>query len=254
MMNGIKEHGSSRGFTMVEILIGMLISSVILTGIYRMWLSSSEESLKLRKKIEMRNQIALSTKQLQKAITLAGYGMQGVSNLEKKDGVGTDTLIIYSNQSNHETSLQTKYSLGHDHLNVLDPSIFSGATHVAVRDANGGEFRKIHWKNSNNIGLSEPLTKDYEVASSVVMPVFHEKYYTDQENQKMMRISGGSARILGHSLTNFQVAFKDKDGNSTSTVNTIRSVTFSFTGVFPAKAGAINNINFTSTAIPRNLI
>ncbi len=245
---------ADRGFTLVEILIGMLISSVVLTGLYRMWLSSSEQSVQLRQKIEVRNQITLASKNLQSAITLAGFGMQGVKNIEKFDGVGTDTLLIFSNKSSHQTALGVSYWSGQDHFNVSDPSIFSGAAYIAIKDDAGGEIRKITWKNSNNIGVEEAIGRNFDMDNSIVMPIFLDKYYTDQTHQKLMAVSNGAGRIIGHNLTNFQVAFKDKDGVSTSIVNDIRSVTFSFTGVFSAKEGAISNINFTTTAIPRNLI
>jgi prepilin-type N-terminal cleavage/methylation domain-containing protein len=244
-----------RGITLIEILVGMVAGALILAGAYSLWITHQREGYRLGKKIELRDRMALSSKRIQRSVTLAGLGLGGAANLAKEDAVGSDTLIIYTNGSEAKSALSADVAAGGGaYLVVDDPSVFAGAEYVAISSGTYGEIRRIASVSGSTLVLDSAFKSPYPKAVSKAFPATRERFYTDQANNQLMRESGGSTYLVGKDLTNFQVSFRNGKGESTEIAAEVRTVQFSFTGIFPAKEGALNSIVFSSTAIPRNIL
>lgn len=243
------------GFTLIEMLVGMVISSIVLSGVYTLWLTNQEEGYRLGKKIELRNQMTLSSKRIQRSITLAGFGLGRAANLGKEDAVGSDTLKIFTNATEAKSLLLADItSGGPPYILVQTPSMFAGAAYVAVSSGSQGEIRAIVHQNGSTLQLDSPFSQAFSRTASMAFPATRERYYTDQDSNFLVREYNGGNMKVGRDVRNFQVSFRDSRGVSTDIASEIRTVQFSFTGVFPAREGALNSIVFSSTAIPRNTL
>jgi prepilin-type N-terminal cleavage/methylation domain-containing protein len=247
---------SRKGFTLIETIVGMLVSALVLGGIYNLWKHNHIETLRLQARHEARNQLILASKKLSRSITLVGLGMPGIPAIERSDDVdiGTDTLKLYSNAGEQSSALSSDYSGGSTNLLLADGGIFSGATHVGISDGTHGELRRINSRSGSVIILNSAFSHDYSTTAARAYPATREIFYTDQDQEHLMRIVGGTAQIAGKQVHNFQVSFLDKDGSSTNTVSEIRTVTFSLTGQYEPIRGTLNSLVYTNTAIPRNLM
>lgn len=242
------------GLTLIEVLVGSVVAAIALAGAFKLWKTNTEESHRMQKKAELRDRMAISSKQLQRSITLAGLGLQRAPTIAKSDAVGSDTLFIYTNPQETRTGVVSDLVNGQYAIHVANGSIFQGARYMVVSDGTRGEVKPIERAQGYVIVLAGPLGADYPMASVTVQPAIREKYYTDQAENRLIRVVDGSSKVLGTDIRNFQVSFKDRSGASTEDATQARSVQFSFTGVFPAREGAVSSILFTSTAIPRNVL
>jgi prepilin-type N-terminal cleavage/methylation domain-containing protein len=250
-----RQANDQKGFTIVEVIMGMTIGAFVLAGIYRLWSNNSQESLKIQRKIEVRNQLALSTKKLNQSIILAGLGLNKVVGLTKVDAVGSDTLKVYINNAEERTSISMAYDHHYRMVRVTDGSLFENAQFLVLANGTSGEVRPIATRNGHTIYVSEAFDRDFPVAGTLAMPATRQKYYTDQERDMLVcTVNFSEPTIVGRSIKNFQIAFRDRNGSQTSALNEIRFVNYSLTGVYPAKEGAISSVVFSSTSIPRNIL
>lgn len=245
---------TSAGFTTVELIIGFTVGAIVLAGVYRLWTTNSYEGMRLQQKIELRNQMALSTKKLNQSIIEAGYGLDKVIGLAKDDAIGTDTLTLYRNPSQLRTTLAGSYQHSHAYLTVSNGSLFTSAKYIVLVNGNIGEVRSITRIEGSTILLSRRFDRDYAVAGTSAMPCIQDKYYTDQQTNHLVRVVDGNPTIIGRKILNFQVSFRDKNGNQTENLSQIRFVNYSLTGVYTAQEGALSSVVFSSTSIPRNLL
>jgi prepilin-type N-terminal cleavage/methylation domain-containing protein len=243
------------GFSLIEIMVGLVVSSIVLAGAFSLWNTHQVEGFRLEKKIELRNVMTMSSKRIQRSVTLAGLGLGGAANLAKDDAAGSDTLTIYTNMGENKSALLSSVTAGGSPtLQVANASLFLNARYVAVSNDTNGEIRRIVSQASSTLELESPFTYAFNSASSLAYPASRERFYTDQSVNSLMRETGGSPMLVAKDVKDFQVAFRDKHGNPTAVSAQIRTVVFSFTGIFPARDGALNSMTFSSTAIPRNTL
>jgi len=243
-----------RGFTMIETVVSMVIGAIVMAAGYGLWRTHQVEGMRLSKKIELRNKLTLSSKQLQRAVTLAGLGLSGAPNLAKQDEVGSDTLIIYTNPTETKANLV----IAADHhvaaIQVDAPTPFAAAGYVALVGGGHAELRRIVGVNGSTLSLDSAFANDYATAGTVAMPARRERFFSQQDSSRLIHETAEGRHVIATDVKNFQVSFADKQGNSTEIPAQVRTVRFSLTGIFPAREGALNSIVLSSTAIPRNTL
>jgi hypothetical protein len=235
-------------------LVGMVVGTLVLAGAYSVWKTHQKAGYQMGKKIDLRNAMTLSSKRIQRSITLAGIGLSGFANITKVDAVGSDTLDIFTNQVEAKSPLNYDAFSGSGIISVSNSAAFEGASFVVIMTGATGELREISSRNGANLFLDMPLDQDHPRLTTVARPAMRERFYSIQESNQLIRDMEGSVSVVAMNVKNFQVSFSNKRGEPTIVSNEIRTVKFSFKGVFPADEGALNTINFSSTAIPRNLL
>ncbi len=241
----------SSGFSLPELMVSMVIGSLVLAGAYKLWLSHETQRLSLERKIDLRNQMVLSSKQIQKAVTLAGIGLRGATNIAKSDATETDTLFVYSNVLALSSAITSNASIGGTAILVANPSLFHVDGFIALINSTGGEIKKISAISGNTIVVTS-LGRNYLITETNAYPAIQERYFTNQSGNELIKETDGTQFVLGKNIRNFQVSFRDKNGVSTEIISEVKSVYYSFTGVYPALEGALSSVVFSSTAIPRN--
>jgi prepilin-type N-terminal cleavage/methylation domain-containing protein len=244
----------AKGFTLVEAMVGMVIASMILAASYAVWRTHAVQSASLSKKIDLRNKLTLSSKRLQRSVTLAGFGLSGAANLAKDDAVGSDTLILYSNPTELKAHPTSAVDHTYPSVAVDNPGLFTAGGFVAISGGSHAELRRIASVSGSALGLETPFAYDYPISETLVFPVKRERYYSDQDSARFISETAAGRHIVATDVKNFQVSFADAHGASTENAAQIRTVRFSLTGVYPARDGAINSLLFSSTAIPRNML
>ncbi|MDB5102368.1 MAG: hypothetical protein JWP91_57 [Fibrobacteres bacterium] len=248
-------NGDQSGLTLIELMVGLVVGSIVMGGAYKLWITHSRESITIEKKIWVRNGMALSSKRIQRSVTLAGIGLKGAANLSKDDAVGSDTLTIYTNSQERESRLLNDiFAGGGLEIQVENPSAFVGAAYVALSSGTGGEIRKILSQEGSTLLLDSVFASDHPASASMAYPAVRERFYTDQIQKQLIREANGSSNTIAREVKNFQVSFRDNHGASTESPEEVYTVLFSFTGVYPARDGALNSIPFSSIAIPRNTL
>jgi hypothetical protein len=242
------------GFSIVELMIGLVAGGLVLAGAYSLWTMHNTQAYRLGKKVELSNQISLSSKKIQRAITMAGMGLDGAANLAKEDEVGSDSLIIYTNPNNLKTAITMNVTSASQSVLVNDPNIFNGAGYLALSSGGSGEIRTIIRIDGHSVFLNAPFTRTFTSVTTIAFPASRECYFTNQETNELISKKGETQITVAKNIRNFQVSFRNKNGESTEIQKAIRTVQFSFTGVFPAEAGALSSLVFSSTAIPRNIL
>jgi len=246
--------GSQNGFSLIEMLVGLVVGALVTAGAYSIWKTNHEEGYRLEKKIELRNQMTLSSKRLQRAVTLAGIGLNGAANLDRIDAVDTDTLVVYTNSGETGSALLADIASGSVTVTVANAGLFVQAGFVAVGTGSTGEIRAIVGHAGPVLQVAAPFSQPFSAASARAYPAARERYFTDQENNLLIREMNGTRRTIGKGICNFQASFRNARGEATSVAGEVRTVQYSFTGIFPAPEGALNSIVFSSTAIPRNTL
>lgn len=246
------------GFSTLEVMVGAVVAGMALAGLYKLFVSNNFESLKLSRKIDARNQLTLTTKKLDWAVTRAGIGLEGVPAMHRTNAIGTDTFYVYMNEAMTRTGLTSDYSTAHSTLSVQNGDAFSNAKFVAIVGPEGGEVAQRSPQSlgaSSVLMLTGPLTRNYSAATARVYPATRYKFYTDQRSDQLVMVTDYSPLAIGSQVRNFQISFKNSLGASTENALDTKSVTFSLTGMFaPVHEGAIANIVYSNTAIPRNLL
>lgn len=245
---------SQSGFSLIEMMVGMVVGSIVLGAAYSLWNTQQTEGYRLGKKIELRNNMTLASKRIQRAVTLAGIGLKGGANLAKGDDIGSDTLVIFTNQGELNSPLNYNAYHGSSLISVSNPGAFEGASYVVIATDTSSELREIVDRNGSNLYLDAPLDFNHPQAASTALPAIRERFYSDQVANQLMRDVEGSTSMVAKDVKNFQVSFRNKHGESTENSAEVRTVQYSFTGVYPAREGALNSILFSSTAIPRNTL
>ena len=253
-MNTTATHSRQAGFSLVEAMVGMLIGAIVMAAAYSLWLTHQEEGYRLGKKIDVRNQLTLASKRLQRSITLAGLGLGGAANMLKSDAMGSDTLILYFNSQEVRGTLSANAQHTDPVIQVDNPAPFDAAQYVAISYAGHGEIRRVVSVSGSTIHLDTAFAVDYPMAGSLVYPAAREVFFSEQDSTRFIRVVGGERQIMAKSVKNFQVSFRDKNGAATEIAAEVRTVQFSLTGIYPAKEGALNSMVLSSTAIPRNML
>ena len=102
--------------------------------------------------------------------------------------------------------------------------------------------------------LTSPLSNRYDPGVPDIYPVERERFFIDASSHALIRRTGGSDRVLAADMTEFRVDLKDASGNPATSYKAIRVVTVSLAGTYKAPEGSFNQMRFSSTVIPRNIL
>jgi hypothetical protein len=235
-------------------MVGMLIASLVMAGAYSIWRTHQTEGMRLSRKIDLRNKLTLASKRLQRSVTLAGFGLSGAANLAKEDAVGSDTLTLFTNPEEAKAGLAADADRHVPAIRVDAPNLFSAGGYVALVGGGHAELRRIVAVSGTLLSLDSAFANDYSATGSMAFPAHRERYYSEQDSARLIHEIRAARHVVAANVKNFQVSFADKHGNSTEISSQVRTVRFSFTGIFPAREGAPNSMVFSSTAIPRNTL
>lgn len=250
---------AQRGFTLVEVTVSLIIGALLLTALYRMWTANHDAAERIGNKADFRNRATLATTQLNRSITMAGYGMTKMDVLFRARAQSTDTLIVYSNPLELQTTLRDTAFEGSDRLVVFKDTGFAVGSRIAITDSLRQEFAIVSAISGDSaqgytLTLSEPIANTFVPGVPDIYPVAREQFFLNPSTHALIRKVDDRNTVLADGITDFRVDLKDASGNDAASYRTIRVVAFALTGTYKAPEGSFNTMRFSSTVIPRNIL
>jgi prepilin-type N-terminal cleavage/methylation domain-containing protein len=247
------------GFTLIEMLITLVIGSILVSAVFRLWQQNRRASELISSKGDFRDRATLATTQLNRSITMAGFGMTRMDVLRKGSGTHTDTLVVYSNDSERRTTLMDTARSGQTVLRVFKDSGFAASTFLGITDSLNHEYRRVARIAGNavdgfEIHLTSALSHTYLPGVPDIYPVQRERFFADVAEKSLVRYVDDRRIILAGGVTEFRVQLLTRSGAPASLHRDIRVVTFSLTGQYKAPQGMPSSMSFSSTVIPRNIL
>jgi prepilin-type N-terminal cleavage/methylation domain-containing protein len=252
-------HKESAGFTLVEMLVAMVIGSMLITAVFRIWRANQSETIRIGDKSDFRDRATLATTALNRAVTMAGFGMTKMNVIKKGAGTNSDTLTVYSNPQERRTTLRDTAREGSNQILAFTDSGFVVGGLLGITDSLKQEYAQISGiqgdtANGFRITLVGRLTNTYKPGVPDIYPVEKERFYIEDSSHTLLRMAGDRPIALAKGIYEFRVDLKDGAGNPTNISKNMRVVSFQFMGTFKAPQGTPNQMRFSSTVIPRNIL
>lgn len=248
------------GFTLIEMMVSVVLAAVVVAALFRMWGDNQNATLRMANKSDFRDQATLATTALNRSITMAGFGLSNLDVIAKRSADSSDTLILYRNPDEERTTLIDTARANSTKLIVFSDTGFVEGELVGITDSLHQEFVGIasitgDSEHGFEITLSSALKYRYDPGVPDVFPAVKEKFFIDRESKVLVkRTSAGDEMSLAEGMTHFRVDLKDGAGNPATSYKNIRVVTFSLAGTYKAPEGTFNQMKFSSTVIPRNIL
>lgn len=257
MLNGKPTRNS--GFTLVELLVGVVLGAMLMTAVWRLWSVNQSETNRIQDKSDFRDKATLATTRLNRSITMAGFGITKMDVIQRRSGSLTDTLTIYSNEDELRTTLRDSAKTSGSYLIVFKDTGFVEGGMLGITDSIHQEYATIagitgDTANGFRISLSSGLQHTYLPGVPDIYPVQMEVIYIDGSSSSLVRRVGQNSQVLSGGITDFRVDMRDASGNIATYYRNIRVITFSMMGTYKAPSGTPNQMRFSSTVIPRNLL
>ncbi len=250
---------SQRGFSLPEMLVALVVGSLLIMGLFRIWNQNRRTTDLIANKGDFRDRATLATTRVNKSVTMAGFGITRMDVVKRRPGSVTDTLVIYSNPSERRTTLIEAVSAGARELKVFKDTGFTAGCFLGITDSLHNEYVRVEDIEGNEsdgfrLALSGGLSYAYQAGVPDIYPVQREIIFADTAAKALIRIVDDRRQSLGSGITEFRVQLLDNSGNAAATQRELRVITFSLTGNYKALAGMPSLMTFTSTVIPRNIL
>jgi prepilin-type N-terminal cleavage/methylation domain-containing protein len=247
------------GFTLVEVLISLVIGAALVSTLFQLWSANQRQSLRLGNKGDFRDRATLATTALNKSITMAGFGMSKLDVIARAHAEATDTLILFTNSSERRTTLMDTAALGATSIRIFSDTGFAAGGMFGITDSLQQEFATIVSVSGDSsqgflLTLSAPLAHRYNPGVPDIYPAQKEKFFIDGASHSLIHRVDGANIVLAQGINDFRVDLKDGSGNQATSYKAIRVVAFTMTGTYKAPEGTFNQMRFSSTVIPRNIL
>lgn len=247
------------GFTLIEALVSCVVGAMLVTVLFQLWTANQRATMRIGNKSDFRDRATLATTALTRSITMAGFGLSKLDVVFRTHAETGDTLTVYSNPDERRTTLWDTAAEGATSIRVFTDTGFTIGGRLGITDSLQQEYATIASISGDSahgflLGLSAPISHRYNPGVPDIFPVQKEKFYIDRQHQALMRKVDGTDITLAQGITGFTVDLKDASGNEATSSKTIRVVTFSLIGTYKAPEGTFNQMRFSSTVIPRNIL
>lgn len=250
---------SAAGFTLIELLVSLVIGSMLITSLFKLWQTNQSETDRIQSKVDYRDRFTIATTAVNRSITMAGFGMSKMDVIVKATGSYTDTLTLYSNESERRTTLRDTVRAGNSAMIVFKDSGFVVGCLIGITDSLRHEYVRISSISGDSnsgfrLGFSPPLHNSYSAGVPDIYPVEKEVFFIDGTQRALVRKVDDARFVLATGMTDFRIDLRNGTGMPATSCQSIRVVTFSLLGTFKAPAGTPNQMRFSSTVIPRNIL
>ncbi len=234
---------NERGFTLVELLIGLLISGFVVSAAFGIYLTQHEGWIIQDQVSNMQQNIRAAMHELETTIRMAGYGLPGGFQPIYAHNTNPDTItILFQNEFGVEAPIehdmpQTSAELRCDGHDI---SGFKEDTWAYIYDpaADTGEFfyiTNVQTSSSHIQHNTAPLSRKYS-AGSMVMYVDFYKFYVDLSDSNhpnlMVQKAGEAPVVYAEDIEDLQFQYGLANGvfvDVPPTATVVREVAISLT-------------------------
>jgi prepilin-type N-terminal cleavage/methylation domain-containing protein len=247
------------GFTLVEMLISLVVGSILITTLFKLWNTNRMETDRIQTKSDFRDRATLATTALNRSITMAGFGLSKIDVIAHASGSLSDTLTLYTNAAERRTTLRDSAAYLASEICVFNDSGFAEGSLIGITDSINQQFVRIAAITGDSstgfyFRIQPSLNHPYASGVPDIFPVQREVFYIDGEDSSLVRQMDDRRNVLARGISEFRVDLRDGNGAIAANCRSIRVITFSVAGSYKASAGTPSLMRFSSTVIPRNLL
>lgn len=253
------ESARQQGFTLVELMVALVAGALVVAASFRLLDQNRKAADLISNRGDFRDKATLATTQVNRAITMAGFGISRMEVLTRSSGSLSDTLTVFSNPGERRTTLVDTAREGGNSFRVFKDTGLSVGGWIGITDSLKHEYARV-------LSIEKDLVEGYQVhvyghlANTYlpgvpdIYPVKRERYFIDPADSTLVRYVDDRRLSLASGVTEFRVQLLTQAGYPASVHSDIRVVTFSLTGRYKAPAGTPSSMSFSSTVIPRNIL
>jgi len=219
-----------KGLTLIELLIALVLSSILIAALYRVFISQQRIFMVQDQVADMQQNVRIAIGQMAKEIRMAGYGgnildifnnINGFSNIVTP--ANNSITILLADQVG---VLKQNAMKGNHQLKVTNSSIFNTdkKKYLCLNGLNNYLVQSI---TADTIAMSTPLTEDHIIKEPVYL-VKAITYNLGQSGSKTVlrrnENTGGGAQPLAENMESLQLTYFDANGNITTSPQDIRMI------------------------------
>jgi prepilin-type N-terminal cleavage/methylation domain-containing protein len=213
----VRSNEGESGFTLVELLIALLMTGVLATAGYGVYLSQHEGWIIQEQVSTMQQNLRAGMHELETRIRMAGYGVPGGFHPIYAANTNPDTItVLFQNEFECEVTVEQNMSNpgsdlscdGHD-VNCFDEDTWA---YIYDPSADTGEFFYVTGVQvgGDRIQHSAPLSRSYS-QGSVVMYLDLYKFYIDTTDTNhptlMVKREGNQSYVYAEDIEDLQFRY-----------------------------------------------
>ena len=272
------------GFSLIELLVTVSISSVVLTGVVRFMALQTRKLSGHSYRLEAQHALRSTLDAISRDVRLAGAGLatQGqFISLAGTDAAGGDTItartcIVGANLACLPATLAADHAAGSTTLQLQagQTTAFSVGSYVYVKEqAGGGQFVTVTAVDAGNNRLTTTpgLTQLYHIGSGAYA-IDERRYAIDRSNPAnpvlTLSVNGGAAQAFAAGVTDLQIQYvlqrncpacdvvDAPAANDTATWRLVNEIILTATAQTVGTVRPEDVVSFTATSRtkPRNLL
>lgn len=266
MITDSKKLRNSRGITLTEILVGVVIGTILLAAGYKTFIAQQEAFEGSGEEALIRSKGRLAVKLLAQELRRVGFGIPPDAQIISIAG---DSITYRAALNDLQTTIppgsagDSAASSGDTSLNVVSADGFSDLDNILIYDPATGdyEFNSIDGDPvtsgaPHTIPLSDPLEKDFTFGVNAQF------FRVNQYNSVTIALSGtniekttdGSTQVFVDNVASsngLELEYFDVSGNTTSTISDIHKISVTLNLIDPDNTRA--SIQFKTDVSLRNV-
>ncbi len=214
-----------RGLTLIELLVVLVISSILIAGIYRTFIHQQHTYTVQEQVVDMQQNVRMAINQMVREIRMAGLGRQDAKTWGAGGMHGTYKNVVTPSDDGQTitivgafqemTFLTANAASGEDpaKIQVNDASGFDtgGLQYLCI---NGSESARIKNIVGNEIELFEPLTENHFINEPVfrVQAITYSREVFEGKSSLMRNDNVNAAQPLAENIESLQFTYTLADG------------------------------------------
>jgi prepilin-type N-terminal cleavage/methylation domain-containing protein len=257
---------NSRGITLVEVLVGVIIGSILLAAGYKSFIAQQTALEGAGDEALIRSKGRLAVKLLAKELRRIGYGVPPNSQIVS---INSSSITYRAALSDLQTTIPpgepgtNGASSGDTSVNVVSADGFADLNNIVIYDPSTGEYEfnyiegdPVTVGSPQTLPLGDPLTKDFTFGTN-------SKYLrVNPYNQITISLSGtniekivdGSTQVYVDNVaasTGLVLEYFDANGNATNIISDIQKISVTLNMIDPDNERAF--IQFKTDVSLRNI-
>jgi prepilin-type N-terminal cleavage/methylation domain-containing protein len=221
---------NKKGLTLVELLIALLLSSILIAALYRVFISQQRIFMVQDQVADIQQNVRIAISQMTKEIRMGGYGgniLQIFDNIN-----GFSNIITPANNSitillaDQVGVLKQNANKGNNQMKVTNASVFNTdkKKYLCLNGLNNYLVQSI---TTDTITMTTSLAEDHVINEPVYL-VKAITYNLGQSGSKTAlrrnENTGGGAQPLAENMESLQFNYFDANGNLTTNPQDIRMI------------------------------